>query len=160
MLRRRGDLIISETRHGFVCANAGIDLSNVADGHAALLPVDSDRSAQPRARRAPRPPRRRGRGRRLRHVRATVAHRPHRRRDRRRRDRRGRRPARSSPTRSGRELQVTEVAIADEIAGAAELVMGKAAGVPAAIVRGLEPTWLGDGSVRELVRPPAEDLFR
>ena len=46
IVRRRGDLIISETRHGFVCANAGIDLSNVDEGWAALLPVDSDRSAK------------------------------------------------------------------------------------------------------------------
>ena len=46
IVRRRGDLIISETRHGFVCANAGVDLSNVEDGHAALLPVDADRSAR------------------------------------------------------------------------------------------------------------------
>ena len=46
ILRRRGDLIISETEHGFVCANAGIDLSNVEAGRAALLPVDSDRSAR------------------------------------------------------------------------------------------------------------------
>ena len=44
--RRRGDLIISETEHGFICANAGIDLSNVESGWAALLPVDSDRSAR------------------------------------------------------------------------------------------------------------------
>ncbi len=46
VLRRRGDLIISETPHGFICANAGVDLSNVPDGYAALLPVDSDRSAR------------------------------------------------------------------------------------------------------------------
>ena len=46
ILRRRGDLIISETRHGFVCANAGVDLSNVDAGWAALLPVDGDRSAR------------------------------------------------------------------------------------------------------------------
>src|SRR4030095_1514265 len=46
VLRRRGDLIISETEHGFVCANAGVDLSNVDAGWAALLPVDSDRSAR------------------------------------------------------------------------------------------------------------------
>ena len=60
----------------------------------------------------------------------------------------------------GRELQVTEVAIADEIASAAELVMGKSSGVPAAIVRGLDPSWFGTGAARDLVRPPAEDLFR
>ena len=46
VLRQRGDLVISETRHGFICANAGVDLSNVADGTAALLPEDSDRSAR------------------------------------------------------------------------------------------------------------------
>jgi coenzyme F420-0:L-glutamate ligase/coenzyme F420-1:gamma-L-glutamate ligase len=60
----------------------------------------------------------------------------------------------------GRELQVTEVAVADEIAGAAELVMGKAAGVPVAIVRGLDAAWRRDGSAQELVRSPVEDLFR
>ena len=159
VLRRRGDLIISETRHGFVCANAGIDLSNVAAGTAALLPIDSDRSAK--------------------HVRdalharrgidvavivsdtfgrpwrtgltdvaigvcgiAAVL------------DLRGERDA------FGRELQVTEVAVADEIASAAELVMGKSHGVPAAVVRGLDPSWFGAGAARDLVRPPAEDLFR
>ena len=46
IVRRRGDLIISETKHGFVCANAGVDLSNVDEGWAALLPEDSDRSAR------------------------------------------------------------------------------------------------------------------
>src|SRR5262249_62040323 len=59
----------------------------------------------------------------------------------------------------GRVLHVTEVAVADEIASAAELVMGKAAGVPAAIVRGLDPDWLRHGSVRRLLRPGHEDLF-
>lgn len=159
VLRRRGDLIISETRHGFVCANAGIDLSNVETGWAALLPVDADRSA--------------------RHVRdalaaragvdvavivsdtfgrawrlgltdvaigvaglAAVV------------DLRGERDG------LGHELVVTEVALADEVAGAAELVMGKARGVPAAIVRGLDPSWRRESSVRELVRAPGEDLFR
>ena len=61
----------------------------------------------------------------------------------------------------GRELQVTEVCVVDELAAAAELVMGKAAGVAAAVVRGVDPAWLGRGEVRaEIVRPPAEDLFR
>ena len=60
-----------------------------------------------------------------------------------------------------RELMVTEVAIIDEIAAAADLVMGKAARVPVAIVRGLDPTWFRDGSVAdEIVRHPADDLFR
>jgi coenzyme F420-0:L-glutamate ligase/coenzyme F420-1:gamma-L-glutamate ligase len=53
------------------------------------------------------------------------------------------------------------VAVVDEIAAAAELVMGKAAGVPVAVVRGVDPSWFGDGSVVEdVVRSPAEDLFR
>jgi coenzyme F420-0:L-glutamate ligase/coenzyme F420-1:gamma-L-glutamate ligase len=159
IVRTRGDLIISETRHGFVCANAGIDLSNVEEGWAALLPVDSDRSAK--------------------HVRdalrarfgvdvAIIVS-----------DTFGR-PWRQGLTdvaigvsgisaivdlrethdALGRELMVTEVAIADEIASAAELVMGKAANVPVAIVRGLDASWFGEGSVRDLVRPPQEDLFR
>jgi coenzyme F420-0:L-glutamate ligase/coenzyme F420-1:gamma-L-glutamate ligase len=61
----------------------------------------------------------------------------------------------------GRELQVTEVAVVDELAAAAELVMGKATGVPVAIVRGVDPAWLRTGSVHEeIVRAPHEDLFR
>ncbi|HWW45771.1 MAG TPA: coenzyme F420-0:L-glutamate ligase [Acidimicrobiia bacterium] len=159
VLRRRGDLIISETRHGFVCANAGVDLSNVEDGFAALLPVDADRSAR-HIRDALRAQTRVDAavivsdtfGRAWRHgltdvaigvagLAAVV-------------DLRGAADA------LGRELQVTEVAVADEIAGAAELVMGKAARVAAAIVRGLDPAWRREGSARELVRAPADDLFR
>lgn len=159
IVRRRGDLIISETRHGFVCANAGIDLSNVEHGWAALLPVDSDRSAKHvrdalRARE---------------HVEVGVIisdtfGRPW---------RRGLTDVaigvsgvaavvdlRDTTDALGRVLQVTEVAVADEIAAAAELVMGKATNVPAAIVRGIEPSWLREGSVRELIRPTDEDLFR
>jgi coenzyme F420-0:L-glutamate ligase/coenzyme F420-1:gamma-L-glutamate ligase len=60
----------------------------------------------------------------------------------------------------GRVMQVTEVAVADEIAAAAELVMGKATGVPVAVVRGIDGAWLRDATVNELVRSPQEDLFR
>jgi coenzyme F420-0:L-glutamate ligase/coenzyme F420-1:gamma-L-glutamate ligase len=68
---------------------------------------------------------------------------------------------RGTPDALGREMQVTEVCVADEIAGAAELVMGKASGVPVAVVRGVDPTWLREASVKdEVVRPPSEDLFR
>ncbi len=160
VLRRRGDLLITETKHGFVCANSGIDLSNVALGQAALLPLDSDRSA----RRIRDGIRARGGvevgviisdtfGRAWRKgltdvalgtagVAAVV-------------DLRGTIDA------QGRELQVTEVCVADELAAAAELVMGKAAGVPVAIVRGVDPAWLRESSVAsEVVRDPAEDLFR
>jgi coenzyme F420-0:L-glutamate ligase / coenzyme F420-1:gamma-L-glutamate ligase len=159
ILRRRGDLLISETRHGFVCANAGVDLSNVDDGWAALLPLDADRSAR-RIRDAIRGTAgvdvavivsdTFGRAWRIgltdvaigvAGIAAVV-------------DLRGQRDA------NGRELKVTEIAVADEVASAAELVMGKATGVAAAIVRGLDPTWFRDASVQELVRPPSEDLFR
>ncbi|HEV2310283.1 MAG TPA: coenzyme F420-0:L-glutamate ligase, partial [Acidimicrobiia bacterium] len=150
VLRRRGDLIISETRQGFVCANAGVDLSNVEEGQAALLPVDADRSAR-HIRDALRA--RTGVdaavivsdtfGRAWRHgltdvaigvagLAAVV-------------------DLRGATDGLGRELQVTEVAVADEIAGAAELVMGKAARVAAAIVRGLDAAWRRDGSARELL---------
>ena len=160
ILRRRGELIISETRHGFVCANAGIDLSNVERGQAALLPEDSDRSA-----------------RRIRDVLLgrfgvatgvivsdTFG----------RTWRRGVTDVaigcagiaaivdlRGTEDALGREMQVTEVALVDEVAAAAELVMGKASGVPAAIVRGLDPGWFRPSSVRdEIVRAPEDDLFR
>jgi coenzyme F420-0:L-glutamate ligase/coenzyme F420-1:gamma-L-glutamate ligase len=159
VLRRRGDLIISETTHGFVCANAGVDLSNVDDGWAALLPVDSDRSAR-RIRDALRATR----GVEVAVVISDTFGRPW---------RQGLTDVaigvaglaavvdlRGSTDARGRELQVTEVAVADEVAGAAELVMGKSAGVPVAIVRGLDPEWLRESSVRELVRAPADDLFR
>lgn len=160
ILRRRGDLLITETSHGFVCANAGIDLSNVARGYAALLPVDSDRSA------------RRIRDR----LRATcgvsvgviVS------------DTFGRTwrrgvtdvaigcagvaavvDLRGTSDTYGRELQVTEVCVADELAAAAELVMGKAAGVAVAVVRGVDASWLREASVSaEIVRRSDEDLFR
>jgi coenzyme F420-0:L-glutamate ligase/coenzyme F420-1:gamma-L-glutamate ligase len=67
---------------------------------------------------------------------------------------------RGTPDALGRTMNVTEVAIADEVASAAELVMGKATGIPVAIVRGLDHTWLRESTVSELIRPAAEDLFR
>jgi coenzyme F420-0:L-glutamate ligase / coenzyme F420-1:gamma-L-glutamate ligase len=160
VLRRRDDMLITETEHGFICANAGIDLSNVDAGWAALLPVDADRSA-----------------RRLRDgVRARSSldvgivisdtfGRPW---------RRGVTDVaigcagiaavldlRGTPDAGGRPLVATEICIADEIAGAAELVMGKDRGVPAAVVRGVDSGWLRRSSVAdEIIRPPDEDLFR
>jgi coenzyme F420-0:L-glutamate ligase/coenzyme F420-1:gamma-L-glutamate ligase len=159
ILRRRGDLIISETSHGFVCANAGVDLSNVDDGWAALLPVDGDRSA-----RRIRDGIRAATGLEVAVVISDTFGRPW---------RNGLVDVaigvaglaavvdlRGTEDDRGRALQVTEVAVADEVASAAELVMGKARGIPAALVRGLDAAWLRDSSVRELIRPSAEDLFR
>ncbi len=160
ILRRRGELIISQTEHGFVCANAGIDLSNVERGQAALLPIDSDRSA-----RGIRDRLRARQGHDVAVIISDTFGRPW---------RRGvtdvaigcagiRAVAdlRGTTDALGRELMVTEVAVVDEIAAAADLVMGKAKGVAVAIVRGLEAEWFGRGSVvDEIVRDPADDLFR
>ncbi len=156
--RRRGDLVVAETRHGFVCASAGVDRSNApGEGWIVLLPEDPDASAA-RIRTAL--------GERFGHAPAVIVSdsfgrawrqgttdvaigiagmRPL-------LDLRGERDAR------GYELHSTVIAVADELAGAGELVMGKASGVPAAIVRGyaVPP---GDGSAQELVMPPERDLF-
>jgi coenzyme F420-0:L-glutamate ligase/coenzyme F420-1:gamma-L-glutamate ligase len=160
ILRQRGDLLITETRHGFVCANAGVDVSNVAPGWAALLPADPDRSA-----RRLRDGLRAAAGVEVGVIISDTFGRPW---------RRGLTDVaigcagvaavvdlRGTTDALGRELLVTEVCIADELAGAAELVMGKAAGVPAAVVRGVDPAWFRPSSVAsEIVRPPGEDLFR
>ena len=151
-------VLITETRHGFVCANSGVDHSNVPDSdELALLPEDPDASAD-------------GLRERLRvltgvEVGVIVS------------DTFGRPwrlgivnvalgvaglPAlidlRGSPDDDGKELQATVLAIADDIAAAAGLVMGKTNRAPVVIVRGL--AWKGTGTGRDLIRPAAEDLFR
>jgi coenzyme F420-0:L-glutamate ligase/coenzyme F420-1:gamma-L-glutamate ligase len=158
IIRRRGDLIIAQTRHGYICANAGVDRSNVVGDHAVLLPERPDRSAH-----TIRLGLEHATGLQLAVVVTDTFGRPW---------RRGLTdvaigvsgiPAildlRGTADMQGRVLDVTEVAIVDEIAAAADLVMGKAAGIPAAVVRGL--TWPdGEGRAAELVRPAAEDMFR
>lgn len=160
VVRRRGDLVISETAHGFVCANAGVDRSNVADGTAVLLPVDPDKSA-----RRIRDGLRAATGAQVAVIVTDTVGRPW---------RRGVVDVaigvagiaavidlRGTTDAMGRELSVTEVCVADELAAAAELVKGKASGVPVAVVRGVPRSWLREGSVRhEIVRHPSEDLFR
>jgi len=158
LVRTRPPLVIAETRHGFVCASAGVDASNAPEPDSVvLLPEDPDASAA------------RLRDRLLQLTGADVAvivsdsfgrawrqgttdvaigcaglqplvdlH--------------GRRDA------TGYELHATVIAVADELAGAAELVRGKLDRVPAAVVRGFEPR--GEGTARELVMPPERDLFR
>jgi coenzyme F420-0:L-glutamate ligase/coenzyme F420-1:gamma-L-glutamate ligase len=158
VVRTRGALVIAETRHGFVCASAGVDASNAPEpGSLVLLPLDPDASAR----------RVRDRLRELtgRSVAVIVS------------DSFGR-PWRQGTTdvaigvsglaplldlrgtgdATGYELRSTQIAVADELAGAAELVMGKAAGVPGAVIRGYRAS--GDGSARELVMPADRDLFR
>jgi coenzyme F420-0:L-glutamate ligase/coenzyme F420-1:gamma-L-glutamate ligase len=158
ILARRGDLVISQTRHGFVCANAGVDESNVERGFVSLLPEDPDGTAEA-IRAALRS-----------HLAAEVAVVIT--------DTFGRTwrrgvvnvaigcaglPAlvdlRGTADQTGRMLEATVVALADEVAAASGLVMGKAAGVPAAVVRGVA-SGAPPGRAAELVRPSGEDLFR
>lgn len=157
IVRRRGDLVIAQTRHGFICANGAVDRSNVESGYAILLPVDPDRSAH-RIRtlieRATNTsigvvitdtfgrPWRRG----LTDVAIGISGLP------------SLVDLKGTTDTHGNTLEVTEIAAVDEIASAADLVMGKATGIPAAIVRGLDLE--GDGRVADLIRPPGEDLFR
>lgn len=157
IVRRRGDLVIARTRHGFICANAAVDRSNVAAGYALLLPIDPDRSAHRIRTLISRAsgvdvgvvvtdtfgrPWRRG----LVDVAIGVS---------------GITPILDligTTDTHGNVLNVTEIAIADEIAAAADLVMGKATSIPVAIVRGLSVT--GNGRATDLVRPDDDDLFR
>jgi coenzyme F420-0:L-glutamate ligase/coenzyme F420-1:gamma-L-glutamate ligase len=158
IVRMDRGIIIAETRHGFVCANAGVDASNVPAGTVTILPRDPDASAaRIQAGLTARfgvplavivadtfgRPWREGTV----NVALGVA---------------GFQPLldwRGKTDPHGRVLQTTVVAIADEVASAAELVMGKTAQVPAAIVRGAGE-WLGGGSATALIRPASADLFR
>jgi dehydro coenzyme F420 reductase / coenzyme F420-0:L-glutamate ligase / coenzyme F420-1:gamma-L-glutamate ligase len=158
VVARRGDLVIAETRHGFVCANAGVDASNVEAGFLSLLPEDPDGSAE-RLREALTE--------RLGVEVAVVIT-----------DTFGRAwrrgvvnvsigcagiPAlvdlRGTADHHGRELEATVVALADEVAAASGLAMGKASRVPAALVRGVAFD-AATVPISQLVRPPEEDLFR
>jgi coenzyme F420-0:L-glutamate ligase/coenzyme F420-1:gamma-L-glutamate ligase len=158
IVRMRPPLVIAETRHGFVCASAGVDASNAPETDAVvLLPSDPDASAERiRARLSELSGRRIGVlvtdsfGRAWRQGTTDVAI-----------GAAGVRTLldlRGQYDRVGYELHATVIAVADEIAGAAELVMGKTDGVPAVVVRG--PDLLGPGAARELVMPAERDLFR
>jgi len=159
IIRSQGPHLIVETRHGFVCANAGVDRSNVEDFDTlTVLPLDGDKSAREIRRKI------RdltgadvgviisdtfGRAWRVGQVNVAVGV-------------DGLRPVidyRGQKDMFGYVLNVTQMAVADELASAAELVMKKSDGVPVAIVRGCDYV-AGKGSVRDLVRPEQEDLFR
>jgi coenzyme F420-0:L-glutamate ligase/coenzyme F420-1:gamma-L-glutamate ligase len=158
IVRTRPPLVIAETRHGFVCASAGVDSSNApGPGTVVLLPEDPDASAA-RLRESLR-------GLTGAEVGVIVS------------DSFGR-PWRQGTTdvaiglsgirplldlkgtrdRTGYELHATVIAVADELAAAAELVLGKISGVPAAVIRGAAVA--GEGSARDLVMPADRDLFR
>ena len=158
IIRRRGDLVITQTRHGFICANAGVDRSNVAGGRAVLLPLDPDRSAHGIRMRIKQAigidvpvivsdtfgrPWRRGQTDIAIGVSGLAVMDDH----------------KGMPDANGRVMEATEIAIVDEIASAADLAMGKTTQIPVAIVRGV--AWeSGSGRATDLVRPPHEDLFR
>jgi coenzyme F420-0:L-glutamate ligase / coenzyme F420-1:gamma-L-glutamate ligase len=158
LVRTRPPLVIAETRHGFVCASAGVDASNAPEPESVvLLPEDPDKAA---ARLRDRLHEAAGVeigvivsdsfGRAWRQGTTDVAI-----------GLAGIRPlldlkGHRDPV--GYELHATVIAVADELAGAAELVMGKTDGVPAAVIRGVDAR--GDGTARELLMPPERDLFR
>jgi coenzyme F420-0:L-glutamate ligase/coenzyme F420-1:gamma-L-glutamate ligase len=158
VVRTRPPLVIAETRHGFVCASAGVDASNAPGPETVvLLPDDPDASAS----------RLRERLHELTGVQVGVIV----------SDSFGR-PWRQGTTdvavgssgirplldfegerdSAGYELHATVIAVADELAGAAELVLGKTAGIPAAIIRGADAG--GEGTARDLLMPAERDLFR
>jgi len=158
IVRLRPPLVISQTTHGFVCASAGVDASNApGPDMLVLLPVDPDASA---AALRVRLHELTGRD-----VAVIVS------------DSFGRAWCQGTTDvaigcaglaplvdlggqrdRAGYELHATVIAVADEIAGAAQLVMGKVEGIPVAVVRGLDVA--GDGTAADLVMPPERDLFR
>jgi coenzyme F420-0:L-glutamate ligase/coenzyme F420-1:gamma-L-glutamate ligase len=159
VVRSRSGLVIAETSHGFVCASAGVDHSNAADaGTVILLPVDADASAQ-----QIRSALRQQAGRDVAVIVTDSFGRPF---------RKGTtdiaigvaglaplRDLRGTPDRAGLPLRTTQVAIADEIASAADLVRTtKADGIPVVVVRGVSAE--GDGSATDLVIPADRDLFR
>ena len=159
ILRAKDGIIISETRHGFVCANAGVDQSNVKGDTAVLLPLAPDESAD-RVRHAVK--KKVGKtvaviitdtfGRTFRNGQTNVAI----------------GIAGINPIKSyigtydmyGRKLRVTEIAVADEIASASELVMGKSESTPVAIIRGYNFEKTSKASIKSLLRAKDRDLFR
>jgi coenzyme F420-0:L-glutamate ligase/coenzyme F420-1:gamma-L-glutamate ligase len=157
IVRIRPPLLIVQTRHGFTCASAGVDASNApAPGMLVLLPLDPDASATGIRNRV-----RELTGKTVGVVVSDSFGRPW---------RMGTTDValgaagirvledlRGTKDRIGYELRSTQIAIADELAGAAQLVMGKADGIPVAVIRGLDVA--GHGSALELVMPPERDLF-
>jgi len=158
IVRMKNGIIIVETKHGFICANAGIDESNVKNGYATLLPVNSDESAKVLCKKIKNITDK--------HVAVIIS------------DTFGR-PFREGQTNHAigvcgltplldyagtldsfeKILRVTEIAIADELSSTAELVMGKTLKCPVSVIRDYSFDF-ADGSISELIRPDSEDLFK
>jgi len=159
VIRSGGRALIVETHHGFVCANAGVDQSNVGLKQVALLPEEPDRSAREIRRQIHQHTGKSpavivsdsfGRGWRVGTVDVAVGI-------------AGLKPIkdeRGLSDRHGYQLKAAVSAVADELASAAELVMGKRDDIPVVIVRGYDLEKKEEGTARELLRPEAEDLFR
>lgn len=159
VVRSGGKALIVETHHGFICANAGVDQSNVGLNQVTLLPEDPDRSARDLRKeihqRIGKSPAviisdSFGRAWRLGTVDVAIGV-------------AGMKPIkdeRGSHDRYGYQLKAAVAAVADEIAAAAELIMGKRDALPVVLVRGYDMEKKEDGSAQELLRPQAEDLFR
>jgi len=158
IVRMENGIIIVETKHGFVCANAGIDESNVQDGYATLLPDDPDQSANLLRDRIEQ---KTGKniaviisdtfGRPFRLGQANIAI-----------GIAGMEPIidyKGKPDTFGKILQVTAIAVADELCSASELVMGKVENCPVAIIRNFKFDF-SDAKIQKIIRPKAEDLFR
>jgi coenzyme F420-0:L-glutamate ligase / coenzyme F420-1:gamma-L-glutamate ligase len=159
LLRAQNGIIVSETKQGFVCANAGVDQSNIEGNKVVLLPADSDKSARKLKEAIEKKigkeiaviitdtfgrPFRNGQT----NVAIGIA---------------GIKPIKSyigSSDMHGKKLKVTEIAVVDEIASAAELVMGKASGIPVAVVRGYEFEKSARHSIKQIIRQREKDLFR
>lgn len=159
IVRKGGRALIVETNHGFICANAGVDCSNVGVGQAALLPKDPDGSAKKLRAEIGKLCSKSpaiiisdsfGRPWRLGTVDVAVGV----------AGMKTIKDERGTKDPYGYELKAAVAAVADEIAAAAELAMGKKDGVPVVVLRGYEFEKQEDGSVKELLRPEAEDLFR
>jgi coenzyme F420-0:L-glutamate ligase/coenzyme F420-1:gamma-L-glutamate ligase len=159
VIRSAGRALIVETHHGLICANAGVDQSNVGLNQVSLLPEDPDRSAREvRSEIHKRTGKKPaviisdsfGRTWRLGTVDVAIGV-------------AGMKPIkdeRGALDHYGYQLKAAVAAVADELAAAAELVMGKRAALPVVLVRGFDMEKKEDGSAQELLRPKAEDLFR
>ena len=157
IIRKRGETIIAQTKHGFICANAGIDKSNIEEGFALLLPEDPDKTSRDIRKKIEHQTGKKisviicdtfGRAWRKGQTNVAIGS-------------SGIEPLESyigEKDTFDNELFATEIAIVDELAGAAELVMKKSENIPVVIIKGVKYN-ISDLGVDELIRNPQEDFF-